>query len=120
MTVTIMLLTIGDVVISAPIGVSVTVEKQHSIMNSALAPIAAPTLAAHRAETESHVPEVRCWTSQNRVRTEDATVITAQASVWVMAIPTTHAPGTRRTVYLSIICVQVSALVATVRFAMRS
>ena len=89
MTILILDLAIGDVAISASSLMScVTVEEQHSVMKTSPAIIAAPAPAAHGTGTHcpgkekaSRVPEVRCWTSQNHVRTEDATQITTQASI---------------------------------------
>ena len=77
MTVTMLVENIGDVAISASmVIVCVNVATQHSVINKSSATIAAPAPAAHRAETLSHVPEVRCGTSQSSVRMEAATVIT--------------------------------------------
>ena len=68
MTVTILVVANGDVEISASgILSGVNVETKFSVMKSASANIAAPTPAAHGAETRSHVPEVGCWTSVSLV-----------------------------------------------------
>ena len=104
MTVTMVILKIGDVAISVSRGMTyVTVEEQRSLGNSSHVSIAAPAPAAHTAMTLtsgghsivalSRVPEVRCRTSQSRVKTEDATQTTSPVSFWIMIYPTTHAPG---------------------------
>ena len=63
MIVTILVIKLGDVEISAPTGIRiacVNVGTKLSVMKSAPANIAAPTLAAHGAQARSHVPEARC------------------------------------------------------------
>ena len=65
----------------------VTVVTSHSVMKSSPATIAAPTPPAYRTEAMtllSRVPEVRCWTSQIRVRVEDVTQTMIQASICII------------------------------------
>ena len=93
MTVSI-LLEDGDVEICAPGRLLfVNVEHKLSVMKSAQAIIAAPTPAAHGAETRSHAPEAGCWTSLRLVRTEDVTPAMIPPAGWVITNPASRVPA---------------------------
>ena len=82
------LITIGDVEINVPCGLTcVNVETQLSVMNPLAANIAAPTPAANKAEARSHVPEAGCWTSVRLARMGDVTPAMIPPCNWTMTNP---------------------------------